>query len=197
MWIIGLLGFYLIYLIEFRWYMVSMIKLGNRPSSAPMILLKPFAHYIVHALAICIFCFSTYCFYKVNPWMVLLSPALLFIVMMVNQARQSRRTNQIIAIAVGIQTSMERGGASQVQINDAICVATLGNGYDLGMDCDLKVLVKNIILPNLGLLASSSSIVLHSSVDSSAFEQHQNECAGIDSKIESTVRCSRMRGANK
>ena len=197
MWIIGLLGFYLIYRIEFRCYMVSMIKLGNRPSSAPMILLKPIAHYIVHALAICIFCFSTYSFYNVNPWMTLLSPALLFIAMMVHQARQSRRTDQIIALAVGIQTSMERGGAGRVQINDAISLAALGSGYDLGADCDLKQLVKAFILPNLGLLGSNASIVRHSGLDSSALEQHQRECAEIDSKIDNALEYSRIQGAYK
>lgn len=197
MWIIGLLGFYLIYRFEFRWYLVSAIKLGNRPSSAPMILLKPYAHYVVHGIAICIFCISTFCFYMANPWMVLLSPALLLVAMVAHAAAQSKRTDQIIALAVDIQTSMERGGASRVQINDAICLAALGDGYDLGLDWDLKQLIQSFILPDLGLLASSDSVFTHSGFDSSAFKQHQKDCAEIDNKIESSIEYSRMRGAYK
>jgi len=139
----------------------------------------------------------SFCFYMANPWMVLLSPALLLVAMVAHAAAQSKRTDQIIALAVDIQTSMERGGASRVQINDAICLAALGDGYDLGLDWDLKQLIQSFILPDLGLLASSDSVFTHSGFDSSAFKQHQKDCAEIDNKIESSIEYSRMRGAYK
>jgi hypothetical protein len=92
---------------------------------------------------------------------------------------------------------MERGGASQVKINDAICLATLGDGYELGLDYDLKRLIRAFILPNLGLLASSDSIIRISGFDSSAFVQHQRESAEMDCKIERTIENLRMHGTYK
>ncbi len=132
MWIVGLLGFYIIYKLIFRWYMVSTIKMGHDPLSVPSFLRNRLFHYAIYATAFFVFCFSTYCFYRVNPWMVLLSPLLLFISMFVDGAKQSSKRDKIIATAVQIQLSMEAQGMSQVKISDAICLATFRRRLRLG-----------------------------------------------------------------
>jgi hypothetical protein len=158
MWIVGLLGFYIIYRLIFRWYMVSIIKMGYNPLLVPAFLRYPAFNYAIYATAFCIFCLSTYCFYRVSPWMVLLSPLLLFISMLVDGAKKFSKRDTVIATAVQMQLSMESQGTSQVKISDAICVATLGDGYDLGQDWELKPLLKSYILPTLGLFTTIGSL---------------------------------------
>jgi hypothetical protein len=211
MWIIiGLVGFYLIYMLEFRFYLVTMIKMGYSRAIVPMFILNPHAHWIVQGLVILIFCLSTFSFYKANPWAMLLSPVLLLLAMMVHAERQSRRTDKIINLAAGIQASLERQGVKQTQINDAICLAALGEEHGSGTawdvsellrsrgfdaDWEIKEMVKVTILPNLGLLASRSSIIEHNGIESLAFKQNQKDCQEIDSKIEISLKNSRAREA--
>lgn len=199
MWIIiGLLGFYLIYRLEFRFYLVSMIKMGYSRAIVPMFLLSQRSHWVIHGAAILILCLSTYCFYKASPWAVLLSPALLFLAMIVHAQKQSARTDKVISIAVRLQTSLEREGKKQADINEAICIATLGEeegagrGWDPGvtfkgrsLDADwaLKEMVKYTMLPTLGLLASRSSLVGHNGIDSPTFRQYEKDCQEIEWKI--------------
>jgi hypothetical protein len=190
--------------------LVSMIKMGYSRAIVPMFLLNPYAHWIVQGLVILIFCLSTFSFYKASPWAVLLSPVLLLLAMMVHAEKQSRRTDKVITLAVGIQASLERQGTKQTQINDAICLAALGEEHGSGMawgvsellrsrgfdaDWELKEMVKGAILPNLGLLASRSSVIEHNGIESLAFKQHQKDCQEIDRKIETSLKYSRVRQA--
>lgn len=209
MWIIiGLFGFYLIYRLEFRFYLVSMIKAGYSPAIVPMFLLNPRAHWILQGLALLIFCLSTCCFYRASPWAVLLSPVLLFLAMTVHAQKQSSRIDKVITLAVGVQTSLERQGESQERINEAVCLATLGEengagrgwrtgellkGRNLSADWELKEMVKCSILPSLGLLASRSSLIMHNGMESSAYKQHEKDCREIDRKIETGLQLSRSR----
>lgn len=210
MWIaLGLAGFYLVYRLEFRWYMVSIIKMGYSPMTAPMILLNPRAHLVIHGSAFLIFCTSTYCFFKANPWAMLLSPTLLFLSMIAHAQKQSARTDKVIRTAVHLQTSLERQGKKQADINEAVCIATLGEeGVGRGWDPNttfkgrlpddnwvLKEMVKSTILPCLGLLASRHSLTDHNGAGSSAFKQYEKDCQEIEWKIETALKHFRAKQA--
>ena len=185
MWIVGLLGFYIIYRLFFRWYMLSTIKMGHDPLSVPSFLRNRLFHYAIYATAFFVFCFSTYCFYRVNPWMVLLSPLLLFISILVDGAKQSSKKNKIIATAVQIQLSMEAQGMSQVKISDAICLATLGDGYDLGKDWELKPLLKSYILPAHGLSATIGLLTGDGNF-TKVLDRYEKDSSEIDAIIDRT-----------
>lgn len=211
MWIvIGLLGFYLIYWLEFRFYLVSIIKMGYSRAIVPMFLLNQSSHWIIHGLVILIFCLSTYSFYRANPWAVLLSPALLLLAMIVHAQKTSSRTDKVVRIAVSLQASLEREGKNQAEINEAVCIAALGEregagrGWNLsepfrsrGLDADwvLKEMVKSTILPSLGLLASRGSLIEHNGDGSSAFKQYEKDCQEIDWKMESALKRLREKQA--
>jgi hypothetical protein len=185
MWIIvGITGFYLIYRLEFRWYMVSVIKMGLNPMGVPMILLNPRAHYLIHGIAVGLFCFSTFCFYEMNHWLVLLAPVAVLVAWAVHGLKQSTLRDRVIVLAASIAVAQKRNGASRTQINDAICLATLGSGYDIGSDYDLKVLMKGMILPTLGLLPTFSSLVAGGDFDSPVVRRYHSDCKDIDTKID-------------
>jgi hypothetical protein len=198
MWILGLLGFYVIYRLVFRWHLVSLLKMGYNPLLVPKSLHRPLFNFGIYGLASCIFCFSTYAFYKVNPWMVLLSPSLLFTAMFAHAAKQSKRRDEVIALAVRTQIPLEKGGASRTQINDAISIATLGEGSDLGSDWELNTLMKSYILPTLGLFTAISALTGDGKYVPSAFERYQRDSAEIDALIDREYnRQSKARRASK
>jgi hypothetical protein len=184
MWIIGLLGFYIIYRLIFRWYMKILLKMGYNPGLAPGFFRYRLIHYSIYVIAICIFCISTYCFYTVNPWMVLLSPLLLFVSMLVDGAKTGSRRDKIIASAVRMQVSMEAQGLSQTQINDAICLATLGDCSDLGNDMELKQLLKHYILPTLGLFTAARALRGECNYDPRTLGRYMKDSDEIDTIIE-------------
>jgi hypothetical protein len=184
MWILGLLGFYVIYRLIFRWYLVSLLKMGYDPLLAPKSLHRPLFNFGIYGLAFCIFCFSTYTFYKVDPWMVLLSPALLFVAMFAHGAKQSKRRDEVIALAVRTQIPLEKLGASRAQINDAISVATLGEGFDLGSDWELNTLPKSYILPTLGLFTAISALTRGDEYDLRSLERYHKDSAEIDALVD-------------
>lgn len=191
---LGLLGLYLIYRIEFRWYTVTLAKMNADPTSGPEILLNPLAHYIFHAVIILSFCASTFCFYKVNPWFVLISPIILVVFWIGHIAIRAREKDRVIALAATIVVAERRKGSSRLEINDAICLATLGKDCELGTDCDAKALLKFTILPKLGLFTTRPSMALAGSDSKSHVVQlYMEECAEIDTKFEDAVR----RGKNK
>jgi hypothetical protein len=181
MWIvIGLLGFYLIYRLEFRWYMVSLIRMGYNRAIVPMFLLHPISHYIIHAIAICLFCISTYCFYRINPWMVTLSPILLIISMLVDGAKKQNSRNRVIRLAVVAQIDMLAKGANQVQINNAVCAMALGPASEFDSDHDLKDLLKSYILPSLGLFTTAQALTADGKFIPAVLERHLKDREEID-----------------
>lgn len=182
--IAGLLGFYIIYRLIFRWYMKALLKMGYNPLLAPGILRNPRIHYLIYGIAFCMFCFSTYCFYTVNPWMVLLSPLLLFISMLVDGAKTGSTRDKLIASAVRIQVSMEAQGLSQAQINEAICLATLGDGSDLGNDMELKQLLKHYILPTLGLFTTAGALTGDGKQATRSLERYMKDSNEIDAIVD-------------
>ncbi len=184
MFIAGLLGFYIIYRLIFRWYTKALLKMGYNPILAPGLFRYSLTHYSIYAIAFCVFCFSTYCFYRVSPWMVLLSPLLLFIAMLVDGAKTGSKRDQIIASAVRMQVSMEAQEASQEQINEAICVATLGVGSGLGKNLELKQLLKHYILPTLGLFTTAGTLTGDGKYVTKTMDQFMNDSKEIDEIID-------------
>jgi hypothetical protein len=187
MWIIlGLLGFYILYRLIFRWYLVTLLKMGHNPFLAPALLRYPFFNFGLYALAFCIFCFATYSFYRAAPWMVLLSPALLFVAMMVHAARQTSTRDDAIAVAVRTQILMQKQGATREQISDAISIAALGEGSGLAVDPDweLKQLLKSYILPTLGVFTTLSALTSDGEHLPSTVERYQKDSAEIDALID-------------
>jgi hypothetical protein len=183
MWIVGLFGFYIIYRLIFRWYMMSQIKMCYNSLSVPSFLRHSSFNYAIYATAFCIFCLSTYCFYRVSPWMVLLSPLLLVISAFVDRVMKSRKREKIIATAVRIQLSMESQGMSQAKISDAICTATLGDGYDLGQDWWPKPLLKNYILPTLGLFTTINTLTGDGNFAPRVLDRYEKDCKEFDAII--------------
>jgi hypothetical protein len=118
--------------------------------------------------------------------MVLLSPLLLFISMLVDGAKKSNKRDKIIATAVQIQLSKEDQGMSQVEISDAICLATLGDGYDLGQEWELKPLLKNYILPTLGLFTTIGSLTGDGNFAPRVLDRYEKDSKEIDAIIDRT-----------
>ena len=188
MWIVGIIGMYLIYRVLFRWYMPEVIKMGFRSGLVPGILLIKGFHYLVYGSAALVFALSTYCFYLSRHWMVVLSPILLLIALLVDAMKKDKRRRSVIELAANTQVSMGSKGVSQAAINDAICLSILGPGTDLGKDWDLKSLLKTYILPSLGLFVTAGSRVCAGGFDFKSLEQSTKEGTEIDVMVDEALR---------
>ncbi|HEU5407757.1 MAG TPA: hypothetical protein VFU48_08310 [Nitrospira sp.] len=194
---IGIVGFYLIYRLEFRWYVVSVTRLSADPTGGPMFLLNPRAHYFIHAVAILLFCGSTFCLYKASPWLVLLAPVAILGAWVVHVLVQAKLRDRTIAMAATLAVAEQRKGSSRVQINDAICLATLGRDCELGLDHDPKMLLRVTILPKLGLMPMPRSLMsADADSNSHVMKEYAEQCAEIDAKFDDAVRREKAKRAS-
>ena len=106
--------------------------------------------------------------------------------------------DRVIATAASIAVAQGQNGATPTQINDAICLATLGSGSDLGLDYDLKTLLRIVVFPRLGLLPSFRALVAGGEYDSPNVRRYRADCEDIDARFEAAYqRERRWRGITR